>query len=680
MSSPIKVGFFVTILMSLCVSKAVASCEVSVSPSNVVMGTASTSRFTVRNTGDGLGNWVRIQSPGLSAFSIAQMSANGWYTNGNGTEANFTGGYLESGTSANFDVILAETGVDIDNMSWEALVSYDAGGSFESCGSANIQVDREIVPSIGDVSIVVGANSATIAWKTNVNAKGVVEYGLDTSYGGRVENSNLSTTHEIVVVDLIPEMTYHYRLTSVSATGVSGSTNDLNFKTGIAGITTTVTNTVNTTVTKTLTNTTTATVTKLLTDTTPPSLKIDQLPRKVYESAPIISGLVMDNRGTAKIEYSISDNANDWNLIEIGQDIGGKKFRFELTPNLTLDGTYVLKIRAIDVFGNVSKAERVEFVIDAMPPTVGGSVISYGAIPLHSNHGITEVIADIDYEVLLYEMGGSDSVSIMIEDKNYQLQKLKTQGVWRGVVRFEDKGKTSTVTTTVRAVDGAGKKTERSWINFRILPKGKILEKGNLVSGSSISLWSLDVSTKKYKQWNGGEYGMTPSSSWSDHGYWGYVVPPGDYYLLVKRGDRRYFSQRIRTEHVGNLVGDMELNSLNWYERIIGAKRQIVIASEIAGLDGQDNPSLSSFRERWIGEKTLVYFGSKYLPWDSLMRSKALEWSKRENAKLLSIDLFDEAVADSRNLDKIKIGLSPQVYLINDKGDTIDYKVGIWER
>ena len=113
----------VLLLLGLLVtpSRAVASCSVSVSPSNVVMGTSSTSTFNVSNTGDQMGNWVRIQSPGLTAYSIASMNATGWYPNGGGTEANFAGGYLEGLTNANFDLTLAETGEVINSMSWRHL-------------------------------------------------------------------------------------------------------------------------------------------------------------------------------------------------------------------------------------------------------------------------------------------------------------------------------------------------------------------------------------------------------------------------------------------------------------------------------------------------------------------------------------------------------------------------------
>ncbi len=54
-------------------AKAWASCSVSVSPNNVVMGQSSVTHFNVSNTGETMGNWVRIQANNQSAYTVANM-------------------------------------------------------------------------------------------------------------------------------------------------------------------------------------------------------------------------------------------------------------------------------------------------------------------------------------------------------------------------------------------------------------------------------------------------------------------------------------------------------------------------------------------------------------------------------------------------------------------------------
>ena len=62
-------------------------------------------------------------------------------------------------------------------------------------------------------------SSATITWQTNVPANTIVDIGLDTGYGLRVEKRELSQGHEAVFNNLEPGTQYHFKVTSIDLSG-----------------------------------------------------------------------------------------------------------------------------------------------------------------------------------------------------------------------------------------------------------------------------------------------------------------------------------------------------------------------------------------------------------------------------------------------------------------------------
>jgi hypothetical protein len=62
-----------------------------------------------------------------------------------------------------------------------------------------------------------------IAWETDIVADSIVEYGTTTGYGSSVSDVSEVTSHALVVSDLTPATTYHYRVKSGSATSADGT-------------------------------------------------------------------------------------------------------------------------------------------------------------------------------------------------------------------------------------------------------------------------------------------------------------------------------------------------------------------------------------------------------------------------------------------------------------------------
>jgi hypothetical protein len=73
--------------------------------------------------------------------------------------------------------------------------------------------------------------SATIQWATSVAADSTVEYGFDLSYGSKVSDGALVTSHKIVLTGLAPGRIYHYRVHSTNASGKESVSGDLMFAT-----------------------------------------------------------------------------------------------------------------------------------------------------------------------------------------------------------------------------------------------------------------------------------------------------------------------------------------------------------------------------------------------------------------------------------------------------------------
>ena len=74
-------------------------------------------------------------------------------------------------------------------------------------------------------------HSATIKWQTSTPASSIVEFGLDTHYGGQAADTKLVTSHSVVLAAkfLLPGKVYHYIVKSVDANGNVGVSTDQNF-------------------------------------------------------------------------------------------------------------------------------------------------------------------------------------------------------------------------------------------------------------------------------------------------------------------------------------------------------------------------------------------------------------------------------------------------------------------
>lgn len=94
------------------------------------------------------------------------------------------------------------------------------------------KVDRE-APSIltGPSVWAIGETSATIVWTTDEESDSTVYYGTTTSYGFSKNDPSYVTSHQVIITDLSPATSYHFKVESADEMGNTVESADLTFET-----------------------------------------------------------------------------------------------------------------------------------------------------------------------------------------------------------------------------------------------------------------------------------------------------------------------------------------------------------------------------------------------------------------------------------------------------------------
>ena len=75
--------------------------------------------------------------------------------------------------------------------------------------------------------------SMIIEWTTDVPSTSQLDYGTDSSYGQTLYDYSLKTDHKVVINNLTPSTTYHYKITCGAPDHMNITSSDLTFKTPI---------------------------------------------------------------------------------------------------------------------------------------------------------------------------------------------------------------------------------------------------------------------------------------------------------------------------------------------------------------------------------------------------------------------------------------------------------------
>lgn len=184
---------------------------------------------------------------------------------------------------------------------------------------------------------------ATIAWLTNENSDSFIEFGEDTDYGTTQGVVESTASHEVNIVGLTPETTYHFRVRSRDAGGNLVTGDDQTF-----------------------------TTLEDSNDTTPPTI-----------SGPNPSVSVTDI--SAIISWSTNEPADSF--VEFGEDTDYGTIQGDVTlatshsvtvSGLNADTAYHYRVRSRDASGNVMVGSDYSFVTsedsnDTTPPVISSS-------------------------------------------------------------------------------------------------------------------------------------------------------------------------------------------------------------------------------------------------------------------------------------------------------------------
>ena len=542
------------------------SCSASVSPNDPEANASGVDfTFNVTNTDSVDVLWFRIWRP-ESRVTLGGTGLGGWYKDYDTEHRTFRyyNDPLSPGETLN-PVITADIG---DMEGWygpwyvEMSENVDGSNSVYCTGSLQMTVAEPgsgtdvNAPTISNVTISsIGSGTATVNWITDEPATSLVDYTSipdEGVYPYQESDTTLKTSHSITITSGLASSTnYYYVIRSTDETGNTASTNENSFTTSeyIEPSAEVITQTVTVTVEATPLPAQTKTI--IIRDTTAPSVAISTDILGNYERAPTINGVAQDAKGVFRVDYS-TDGGRNWLPVDEVSDSQAAKVSFTFTPLGLLDGNYELKVRAIDTSNNAGFSETETLIIDRLPPRVGSTLLTIGPQPLQpTQSGLVYGLRGVSQRIMLSSVGGATTIDLMAEERGgerslienvsnvlgvsqqmYSLSKNNETGLWSGAINFNEPGLYSLV---ARAVDGAENKTERELQSVYVLPNGRVLIDEGVVADARVTVYVLNPNTNRYVVWDGKAFLQQNPQTTDPEGKYGLILPPGKYYLEVKK-------------------------------------------------------------------------------------------------------------------------------------------------
>ncbi|MCX6732773.1 MAG: hypothetical protein NTV98_04500 [Candidatus Roizmanbacteria bacterium] len=534
MKKTVQTFLFIGFILFACNRTVFGGCDVSVSPRDVRTGSSEIFHFNVTNNGSDPITYVKVPTNLDGAVVVTGANSADWTLATPGGADVFNSGSIAPGDSHVFDISGDATN-NPRSFSWTLGASESDGNAVFNCNEVMINIEDAPVPTtipeeptptsvpapgISGIAVAAGPSSATVTWKLDQTATTVVYYGTTSEYGYAASTTS-DDPERVVLSNLSSSTTYHYE---IQASGAGGTTvvTDNAFTTAAVGSTTSTTSTATSTTT-TVNTTSTITKTVVLTDTIAPIVQINTKAVKASEKAPKIEGIVTDsgliNAGISKIQYSI-DSGKSWLLIS--EPNGATKANFAFTPELSEDGNYPIKIRALDKSGNSGISSTFLVIIDRLPPRIIHSLWHVGPLLINSNmSGKSELVIGVPTHLVVQGVGGITEMKLTLGTKTFVLKNNRENGFWETTVLITDAGEWDAI---IHAVDGGG-----SIIDKKI---GTIVTHSNisiLPSKTVTTVWRYDAMTGQFNQWNGAPYSQNnPRGAGLN-----WFLPPGSYYFSL---------------------------------------------------------------------------------------------------------------------------------------------------
>lgn len=528
----------------------VAACSANVSPTSMANNSSPTFSFSIQNTDSTDYVWIKITRPSAD-FGLTGNAVGGAWSASLGEES-LT---LENGTLAPDNTLNVNIGATVTNAAeathnWTVQVSDDGGGAgaFGCTGTLTAEIsgsgDDTFAPAISNITVVdITSSSVRVTWTTDEDANSVVDYGTTSSYGSTESDSALTTSHSITLGSLSASTAYYYRVKSTDADENTDEVSGNTFTTAAAGQTSSPQPA----------TTTTSTTTTQKEDKEPPEISLSSSYSSPLAGAPRISGSVTDDVGVDSMNYSIDGGAN-WIAISFEK---GASTTFSFYPGNLEDGNYDIVVKAKDASGKETTKTFV-LIVDKLPPLIGGNVLFLGPqnlLPDADGTIVTTVGAPSTFVVSA--IGGPIEVDFKFGDKTYPFTRIEGTNLWRGEIAFDIEGEFE---PSVTSVDGAGNETERKLNRVKVLSQGKVEDKeGDLVNSAEVRVYVYSEVSKSWLLWEAGAFGQENPKE-AREGKYGFLVPPGKYYLEVKApGFRKAVSEIFETSKATVLNFDIRL-------------------------------------------------------------------------------------------------------------------------
>lgn len=264
--------------------------------------------------------------------------------------------------------------------------------------------------------------------------------------------------------------------------------------------------------------------------TTPPVINFPKFAEPITNNiTPTITAQVTSRLATVqRVELSL-DGGLTWERMT------GLGSRYSFTAPELDDGNYAVLIRAFDNAGNLAISDTQELIIDTVPPVIGGSQYAVGPQLLQPNNaGIIELVAGAKTRLVLSMRGGVTNATVNTGESQFPLQQESGTHLWFADLLFDTPGEQK---LTVHAIDGAGNESERSIGRLIVQQSGTITTASQPVgvADATVTVYYYQNKTRQWLVWDGAAFGQNNPQVTSGSGNYAYLLPPGKYYLEVKK-------------------------------------------------------------------------------------------------------------------------------------------------
>ena len=251
---------------------------------------------------------------------------------------------------------------------------------------------------------------------------------------------------------------------------------------------------------------------------------ISEVPTK--NQFPTVKGTVAvsDLTTISKVEISY-DNKKTW----FAADVRNNSFSFTFR-NLE-DANYSISARVTDAVGNVGESKTYTFIIDTIPPTLGGTMATFGNQTLTPNpDGTMQIVTGVPINMILSFKGGVTQASISTNNESFELKPIQGTNLWTTTLLFNTVGENFLI---LSAQDGAFNKIEKKLQTIFVEAPGKAYNSKTRspLANVKISVFYFDSISKTWVIWDGEGFGQKNPFLTTPSGTYSFMVPGGRYYI-----------------------------------------------------------------------------------------------------------------------------------------------------